>query len=217
MKQESRKQEDMKQENTEQTAQTTEETVGTKEMPAASEDDTIIAEAAEGACSGECRAECREGCRGESGADTVPALKAANQSLTAKLAESEDKYLRMIAEYDNYRKRAQKEREGVYADAYCDVLKEILPILDNLERAAQFADNDQVSAGVQMTLRQCKEIFAKLGVTEIETKVFDPNLHNAVMHVEDEEHGEGEITEVFQKGYRKDDKILRYAMVKVAN
>lgn len=149
--------------------------------------------------------------------DTIPALKAENAKLQKQVAEASDKYLRMIAEYDNYRKRAQKERDGIYADAFSDVLVQILPIVDNLERAAQFSAQAEVAEGVQMTLKQCREVLEKLGVTEIETKTFDPNLHNAVMHIEDASYGESEIVEVFQKGYRRQDKILRYAMVKVAN
>ena len=135
------------------------------------------------------------------------------------LAESNDKYLHMMAEYDNFRKRTAKEREGLYADAYADVLTKILPVLDNLERAAQYSDAETVAKGVEMILKSFAEVLGGLGIAEIEAmgKPFDPNLHNAVMHVEDEQYGESEVVEVLQKGYTRGDRVLRYAMVKVAN
>ncbi len=132
-------------------------------------------------------------------------------------AASEDKYLRMMAEYDNFRKRSAKEREGVYADAYADCIANLLPILDNLERAGGSDNFEAVKKGLEMTAKAFSDALDKMGVAEVETKIFDPNLHNAVMHVEDEAYGEGEIVEVFQKGYVKGDKVIRYAMVKVAN
>ena len=135
----------------------------------------------------------------------------------AELAAANDKYMRMLAEYDNFRRRTAKEREGIYADAYSDAISEILPIIDNLERAAMYSDAESVGKGVQMTLNGMKDVFSKMGVSEIEAETFDPNFHNAVMHVEDEAYGEGAIVEVLQKGYKKGDKIIRYAMVKVAN
>jgi len=135
------------------------------------------------------------------------------------LDELNDRYLRMAAEYDNYRKRAQKEREAAYTDAAADVLKEILPVIDTLERAAKFGDGDKLSEGVNMTLKMFEEVLGKLGVEEIKAlgEQFDPELHNAVMHGESDEHGENVITDVFQKGYKKGDKVIRYAMVKVVN
>lgn len=133
------------------------------------------------------------------------------------LAENNDKYLRLMAEYDNFRKRSAKEKEGIYADAYNDALKAILPVIDNLERALQFSEGDKVVEGVKMTLNQFAGALEKMGVEEIPAETFDPNVHNAVMHIEDESYGEGQIVEVFQKGYRKGDKIIRFAMVKVAN
>ena len=139
------------------------------------------------------------------------------ESAETGLKEEKDKYMRMIAEYDNFRKRTQKEKENTYADAYADAVNAILPVLDNLERAEQYDDPEAVKKGVSMTLKAAKDTFTKLGITEIETKTFDPTLHNAVMHIEDDQLGEGEIVEVLQKGYRKGDKIIRYAMVKVAN
>ncbi|MBQ8213499.1 MAG: nucleotide exchange factor GrpE [Clostridia bacterium] len=129
----------------------------------------------------------------------------------------EDKYLRMMAEYDNFRKRSVKEKEGVYADAYADCIANLLPILDNLDRAGKSDNFEAVKKGLELTEKAFLDAMNKMGVSEIETKIFDPNLHNAVMHVEDETLGEGEIVEVFQKGYIKGEKVIRYAMVKVAN
>ena len=130
-----------------------------------------------------------------------------------------DKYLRMAAEYENFRKRSAKEREGVYAEACADCISALLPILDNLERAAQYKNDDPttVAKGLEMTLKSFYDTLAKMGVTEIPAGTFDPNVHNAVMHIEDDEHGESEIVEVLQKGFIKGDKVIRYAMVKVAN
>lgn len=150
------------------------------------------------------------------------ALAAALAELDAckkELADSKDKYLRMLAEYDNYRKRTQKEREGVYADAVADTVKELLPIIDNLERASAVGDPSKIAEGLALTLKQTEAAFAKLKIEETAKagETFDPNLHNAVMHVDDEAYGESEIVEVLQRGYRRGDKTIRDAMVKVAN
>ena len=144
------------------------------------------------------------------------------EALENELAEQKDKYLRMMAEYDNFRRRAAKERESVYTDAYCDALEAVLPVMDNLELAARYSggDAEKIAEGVKMVLNSFGSVFEKLGIEEIEAApgvAFDPNLHNAVMHIEDESFGENEIAEVFTKGYKKGDKILRYTMVKVAN
>lgn len=147
----------------------------------------------------------------------LSSLKEKSEKLEKQLADQNDKYLRTIAEYDNFRKRSAKEKEGIYADAYSDVIAAILPVIDNLERAVSFSDGGQTAEGVKMTLTQFAQTLEKLGVEVIPTEKFDPNLHNAVMHIEDDSYGEGEIVEIFQKGYRKGDKIIRYAMVKVAN
>ena len=153
-------------------------------------------------------------------------LRAENGALNEKLtaaeaaaAEQKDKYLRTLAEYDNYRKRSAKEREGIYADAASDCVKNLLPLFDNLERAAQFTEGGQAAEGVRMILASVPDVLAKLNITAFGAPgdTFDPGIHNAVMHVEDDGHGEGEILEVFQPGYRRGDKIIRYAMVKVAN
>ncbi len=135
----------------------------------------------------------------------------------ADYEECNDRYMRMMAEYDNFRKRSAKEKDGIYADAFADCIGNILPILDNLERASKSDNLDGVKKGLEMTAKAFEDAMQKMGVCEIETKTFDPNLHNAVMHVEDDTLGESEIVEVFQKGYCKGDKVIRYAMVKVAN
>ena len=142
------------------------------------------------------------------------------EELNAKLAEQEDKYLRVVAEYENFRRRAREEKDACYTDAYADAIKEILPVIDNLERAAAFKDNDKVSEGVALTLNQFKATLEKMGVTEIEAEPgtpFDPNFHNAVMHCEDENLGENVVAEVFQKGYVKGNRVIRYTMCRVAN
>ena len=150
-------------------------------------------------------------------------LAAARKELEAKdqaLAEEKDRYLRMMAEYDNFRRRTAKEKDGIYADAIADAVKELLPVIDNLERAAAATPEggqDGLSQGVQLTLKSAMDTLNKLGVSVIETETFDPNVHNAVMHVDDETLGEGQIVEVFQKGYIRGDKVIRFAMVKVAN
>ncbi len=149
-------------------------------------------------------------------------LEETKKQLEAKeneLLEQNDKYMRMIAEYDNFRKRTAKEKEGIYTDAFFDAIGQILPIIDNVERAAAFKESEQVAQGIEMILKSFNEMLSKNNVTAYgeEGEEFDPNIHNAVMHIEDESFGENVIAEVFQKGYRKDEKVLRYAMVKVAN
>ena len=142
------------------------------------------------------------------------------ESLAKLVADVNDKYLRLAAEYDNYRKRTAKEKESVYGDAKADTIKPLLAVYDNLERGiAQYDESDVHRQGLELILRQFTEALTKLGVTEIEAKgqPFDPGLHNAVMHVEDETAGENTVVEVFQKGFMIGDKVLRFAMVKVAN
>ena len=147
----------------------------------------------------------------------IEALKAQLEEKEQELAEQKDTYLRLAAEYENFRRRSKAEREGVYSEACTDVVNEFLPVLDNIERAAAFATDEKVAEGINMMAKAFSESLSKLGVEEIEAKVFDPNVHNAVMHVDDEAYGEGEIVEVFQKGYKRGDKVIRYAMVKTAN
>lgn len=152
--------------------------------------------------------------------ETEAALAACEEELaktSETLAACEDKYMRMMAEYDNFRKRSAKEKEAVWADAYGDCIANLLPILDNLERASGSDNLEAVKKGLELTAKAFAEALDRMGVSEVETKTFDPNLHNAVMHVEDEAYGENEIVEVYQKGYAKGDRVIRYAMVKVAN
>lgn len=141
--------------------------------------------------------------------------------LAAKQLESvKDQFTRLTAEYDNYRKRTTKEKENVYADAKADTVKEFLGVLDNLERGlAQFAEGDPHRQGMELICRQFLAVLEKLGVTRIEAQgqPFDPQKHDAVMHVEDENVGENTVVEVLQQGYQLGDKVLRFAMVKVAN
>ena len=140
-------------------------------------------------------------------------------ALEAELKEKDDKYLRMAAEYDNFRRRSREEKAAVYADALSDTVGELLPIIDNLERAAMYDDGEKVKEGLMMTAKSVSAVLEKLGIETVGAagETFDPNLHNAVFHVEDESFGEGEIVEVFQKGYKKGNKIIRFAMVKTAN
>ena len=136
------------------------------------------------------------------------------------LLQEQNKLLRLAAEYDNYRKRTAKEKESIWADAKASVVTSFLPVYDNLERALKQDTADEAyKKGVEMTMTQLKEVLSKLGVTEIEAagQPFDPKLHNAVMHVEDEAFGENTVAEVFQAGFQLGEKVIRFAMVKVAN
>lgn len=136
------------------------------------------------------------------------------------LAQEHDSYLRLAAEYDNYRKRSQKEKEGLYGDIKSDTVSKFLPVYDNLVRAlAQSTEDEAYRKGVEMIMNQFNTTLEKLGVSRIESlgQKFDPSLHNAVMHVDDEEKGENEIVEVFQEGFKYGEKVIRFAMVKVAN
>lgn len=131
-----------------------------------------------------------------------------------------DKYLRVCAEYDNFRKRSLKEKEGIYGDVRSNVVTSFLPVYDNLVRALETKTEDEAyRKGVEMIMNQFNQTLEKLGVSEIPAlgEKFNPELHNAVMHVDDESKGENEIVEVFQKGFKLGDKIIRFAMVKVAN
>lgn len=154
------------------------------------------------------------------GAKKEKSEKPEKPSAADELATLNDKYLRLCAEYDNFRKRSQRERDSLYADIKADTLKKFLPVYDNLVRALDQPTADEAyRRGVEMIMAQFNSTMEKLGVSEIESlgKKFDPSLHNAVMHVEDAEKGENEIVEVFQKGFRMGDKVIRFAMVKVAN
>ena len=147
-------------------------------------------------------------------------LEQLKEERDAALAAEKDKYLRLAAEYDNYRKRSQKERENVYADAKADTVLQLLPVYDNLERALKSECSDAAFfKGVEMIMDQLMGIFGKLGVEVIQAagQAFDPALHNAVIHVEDESLGENVVAEEFQKGFTLNGKVIRFAMVKVAN
>lgn len=146
-------------------------------------------------------------------------LKEENKKLQEELDSLKDRLLRTVAEYDNYRKRSIKEKENIYTDACEDVLKDMLPVLDNLERALVVDGSaEDLKKGIEMTVKQFNNSLEKLGVEEVDASgEFDPNLHNAVMHAEDENLGKNQIAEVFQKGYKKGSKVLRYSMVKVVN
>lgn len=156
--------------------------------------------------------------------DTQPdeaAPDARLQELEAQLLQANDKFLRTLAEYDNYRKRSVREKEQAYADSKAAVLTEFLPVLDNFERAQAGADAsyEDYRKGVEMIFSQLAACFEKLGAESFGEvgDVFDPNIHNAVMHTEDETAAENTIVQVFSKGYKLGDKILRPAVVKVVN
>ena len=140
--------------------------------------------------------------------------------LKDELAQVTDKYLRICAEYDNFRKRTQKEKDNLYGDIRANVITSFLPVYDNLVRALAAETQDEAyRKGVEMIMNQFNTTLEKLGVTEIKAvgEKFDPTLHNAVMHVDDESKGENEIVEEFQKGFKIGDKVVRFSMVKVAN
>lgn len=142
------------------------------------------------------------------------------EALQAKLDAEKESYLRLAAEYDNYRKRTAKEKDHIYQDAVSDTLNKIFPIYDNLERAlAQHTEDEAYKKGVEMIMAAMKETLSKCGVEPFGEPgdQFDPMLHNAVMHIEDESQGENVVVDVFQKGFKKGDSIFRCAMVRVAN
>lgn len=169
------------------------------------------------------QAEAEEAVPEEPQADTPGPQPEAPEAEEAPIVEQvvpKDQFLRLAAEYDNYRKRTAKEKEGLWTDAKADTVQAFLPVYDNLERAMKQETADEAyKKGVEMTMNQLKEVFAKLGVTEIEAegKPFDPNLHNAVMHIEDENLGENTVAQVFQAGFMLGEKVIRFAMVQVAN
>ena len=156
--------------------------------------------------------------------DTKPENTHYQQLLEEKAKELSDmteRYKRLMAEYDNFKKRTVKEKEGIYTDSVKDTVAELLPVIDNLNRALDSFDDKtgEHYKGVEMILRQTEEIFAKLGVNEIKAvgEQFDPLFHNAVMHIEDEAVTENTVVEEFMKGYTYKDKVIRHSMVKVAN
>ena len=146
--------------------------------------------------------------------------KETKKEIEADLAAEKDKYLRLLAEYDNYRRRSTREREAIYADVRCDTLKKFLPVYDSLSRAlAQTPADDPARKGLEGIMNQYNTALNQLGVTAIEAvgQPFDANRHNAVMHIEDDAYGEGVVVEEFEKGFCIGDRVLRYSVVKVAN
>lgn len=149
----------------------------------------------------------------------VRKLKDDNKKLDNEVSALKDRLMRLSAEYDNFRKRTSKEKEGIYTDASVDILKELIPVLDNLERAiAVNGSVEDLKKGIEMTIKGFQSSLEKLGVEEINTSEgFDPNFHQAVMHIQDDNFDKNSVAEVFLKGYKKNDKVIRYTMVKVAN
>ena len=136
------------------------------------------------------------------------------------LAEKDKQYQYLAAEYDNFRRRSAKEKTDAYSSAKADAALAFLPVFDNLQRAlAALCTDEAYAKGVEMTMTQLRQVLEKLGITEIDAlnQPFDPNLHNAVMHVDDDSVGESTVVEVFQSGFKMGDKVIRFAMVKVAN
>ena len=152
--------------------------------------------------------------------DGSEALQARLAEAQKKAAEQEEKYLRLAAEYDNYRKRTAKEKEALWTEAKIDTVASLLPVYDNLERAIRQETADEAyKKGVEMTMNQLRELLGKLGITEIPAlgQPFDPKLHNAVAHIDSEELGENTVAQVFQAGFQCGEKVVRFAMVQVAN
>lgn len=149
----------------------------------------------------------------------VKKLKDDNKKLSNEMEALKDRLLRLTAEYENFRKRTAKEKEAIYSDACADVLKEVIPTVDNLERALAVDSNlEDLRKGIEMTIKGFQTSLEKLGVEEIDVENgFDPNLHQAVMHIQDENLDKNIVAEVFLKGYKKGDKVIRHSMVKVAN
>ncbi len=143
------------------------------------------------------------------------------EKLAAQMAILNDQHLRLAAEYDNYRKRTTREKETIYQDAKLDTIAKFLEVYDNLERAVtQAGDDDNVhKKGMEMIFHQLQGVLEKLGVTVIDPagQPFDPERHNAVMHVDDENLGENVVAQVFQKGFLLGDRVIRFAVVQVAN
>ncbi len=153
------------------------------------------------------------------GSAEMDALKAELEKAKAELAEQNDKYMRILAEYDNFRRRSKQERENIYSDVRADTVKKFLAVYDNLARAAEFEKDEEARQGAVAILNQFKSVLAELGVTEIEAlgKRFDPALHDAILHIDDEKYGEGEIVLELAKGFKLGDKVIRFSTVQVAN
>lgn len=165
---------------------------------------------------------------GELAVDVAAEAIKLREELDAKERDFEalsDKYLRLAAEYDNFRRRSQKEKEALYTDSIAAVIKELLPIFDNLERAetaaGQYSHEEakKIAEGITMVQKQVEQVLSRLGVSKIDCigQPFNPDLHEAVMHVEDETVGNSIVVAELQAGYRRDDRVIRHSMVKVAN
>lgn len=186
------------------------------------EDEAEKQEQVEGSESSAEAAEAAEGAEAQAEAEKPEAAPAAETAdpAAAALKEKDEQYLRLLAEYDNFRKRSTKERESAWQTAKAETAAAFLPVYDNLKRAlTQECADEAYAKGVQMTMTQLTGILEKLGIAEIPAlgEVFNPELHNAVMHIEDEAFGENTIAEVFETGFSANGKVLRFAMVKVAN
>lgn len=167
----------------------------------------------------------------EAPADSTPETAAPEEPATEEVSSREaeleaalnaehDKYLRLAAEYDNFRKRSKKEQDALRTDIRSAAISELLPVYDNLARALDAGCSDEAFyKGVEMTMTQLKAIFEAMGVSEIPAvgEVFDPSVHNAVMHIEDDKYDHGVIVQEFQKGFKLGDKVIRFSMVQVAN
>jgi molecular chaperone GrpE len=152
--------------------------------------------------------------------EDAPPEKSEQELLQEKYDQLNDRYLRLLAEFDNFRKRSQKEKDDIYPAATTAALTKFLPILDSLDRASQFAHGtEEFAKGFQMICQNFMDVLAGLGVEEIGAvgETFDPNFHNAAMHIEDENLGQNVVSQVFQKGYKIGDRVIRYAMVQTAN
>jgi molecular chaperone GrpE len=156
----------------------------------------------------------------ETPVEETPVVETPEVNWEERFNEEHDSYLRLAADYDNFRKRNAKEKETLYAAGKAEAVEKLLPVYDNLERALNQATNDEAyKKGVEMTMTQLVGILNGLGVEIFGQPgdTFDPNIHNAVMHTEDENLGENVISQVFQKGFKLGEKIVRFAMVQVAN
>lgn len=150
---------------------------------------------------------------------TETPAKTEADTLREQLAEQNDKYLRMLAEYDNFRRRSRLERENIYADVRADTVVKFLPVYDNLSRAAEQETDPEAKKAAVAIFNQFKSVLEGLGVTEIEAvgQKFDPTLHNALLHIDDEKYGEGEIVLELTRGFKLGDKVIRFSAVQVAN
>lgn len=152
--------------------------------------------------------------------DATPELSE-EEKLNQEIESLKDKLMRHAAEFDNFKKRTQKEKEELYKMAVCDMIEKLLPVKDNMERAitSVLEADEKIAEGVKMIDKQFLDVLTEIGVSEIESvgKEFNPEMHNAVMHEDNEEFGENVITEEFMKGYMYKDKVIRHSVVKVAN